>query len=73
MRKKEEDYEYEKDNGRDAGLQRQRTGNGEDAGAGEGEEAKKQYHLELIRPKNYFYGENKDIFGNPLEEFIKVK
>ena len=31
------------------------------------------YHLELIRPKNYFYGENKDIFGNPLEEFIKVK
>ena len=46
---------------------------GEDAGAGEGEEAKKQYHLELIRPKNYFYGENKDIFGNPLEEFIKVK
>ena len=43
----------------------------EDAPAGE--ESKKQYHLELIRPKNYFYGENKDIFGNPLEEFIKVK
>ena len=37
------------------------------------EESKKQYHLELIRPKNYFYGENKDIFGNHLEEFIKVK
>ena len=31
------------------------------------------YHLELIRPKNYFYGENKDIFDNHLEEFIKVK
>ena len=46
---------------------------GEDTGAGEGEEAKKQYHLELIRPKNYFYGENKDIFGNPLEELIKEK
>ena len=44
---------------------------GEDAP--EGEESKKQYHLELIRPKNYFYGENKDIFGNHLEEFIKVK
>ena len=43
----------------------------EDAPAGE--ESKKQYHMELIRPKNYFYGENKDIFGNPLEEFIKVK
>ena len=38
-----------------------------------GEEDSKQYHLELIRPKNYFYGENKDIFGNPLEEFIKTK
>ena len=39
----------------------------------EGEESKKRYHMELIRPKNYFYGENKDVFGNPLEEFIKVK
>ena len=48
---------------------------GEDgeAGVAEGEKAEKQYHLELIRPKNYFYGENKDICGNPLEEFIKVK
>ena len=44
-----------------------------EAEAPEGKEAEKQYHLELIRPKNYFYGENKDIFGNPLEEFIKVK
>ena len=41
--------------------------------AAEGQEPEKQYHMELIRPKNYFYGENKDIFGNPLEEFIKVK
>ena len=39
----------------------------------EGEESKKEYHLELIRPKNYFYGQNKDIFGNPLEEFVKLK
>lgn len=38
-----------------------------------GDEENRQYHLELIRPKNYFYGENKDIFGNPLEEFIKTK
>ena len=41
--------------------------------APEGEDARKQYHLELIRPINYFYGENKDVFGNHLEEFIKVK
>lgn len=32
-----------------------------------------KYHLQLIRPKNYFYREAQDIFGNPLEEFIKVK
>ena len=31
-----------------------------------------RYHLQLIRPQNYFYGENTDIFGNPLEEFVKV-
>ena len=31
------------------------------------------YHLQLIRPKNYFYGEATDIFGNPLEEFVKMK
>ena len=37
------------------------------------DESKKEYHLELIRPRNYFYGENKDIFGNPLEEFVKLK
>ncbi|MCQ2576794.1 MAG: hypothetical protein MJ162_08610, partial [Treponema sp.] len=39
---------------------------------GETEETK-QYHLQLIRPKNQIYGENKDIFGNYLEEFVKVK
>ena len=38
-----------------------------------GELENRQYHMELIRPKNYFYGENKDIFGNQMEEFIKVK
>lgn len=31
-----------------------------------------QYHLQLIRPKKYFYGENLDFFGNPMEEFIKI-
>ena len=41
--------------------------------ASEESEPAKIYHLELIRPKNYFYGENKDIFGNLMEEFIKVK
>ena len=35
------------------------------------EEAEKRYHLELIRPKNYFYGETKDIFGNRFEEFVQ--
>ena len=40
---------------------------------GEDCESKKEFHLELIRPRNYFYGENKDIFGNPLEEFVKLK
>ena len=40
---------------------------------GEDGESKKEFHLELIRPRNYFYGENKDIFGNPLEEFVKLK
>lgn len=33
----------------------------------------KRYHLQLIRPKNYFYGETKDIFGNLFEEFVKFK
>jgi len=34
---------------------------------------KENYHLELIRPKNYFYGENVDVFGNLLQEFVKFK
>ena len=29
------------------------------------------WHLELMRPRNYFYGETKDIFGNRFEEFVK--
>ncbi|MCQ2580067.1 MAG: hypothetical protein MJ159_05180 [Treponemataceae bacterium] len=37
-----------------------------------GDEEKK-YHLQLIRPKNYFYGKNLDFFGNQLDEFEKVK
>lgn len=32
----------------------------------------KEYHLQLIRPKNYFYGKNLDFFGNPMEEFVRV-
>lgn len=36
-------------------------------------EGKEEYHLELIRPKNYFYGENVDIFGNFFQEFVKFK
>lgn len=42
---------------------------------GDNEESQK-YNLELIRPqgpKAYFYGENKDIFGNHLETFVKSK
>ena len=31
------------------------------------------YHLQLIRPKNYFYGDGKDIFGNQFEEFVKFE
>ncbi len=35
------------------------------------EDTKLIYHLELIRPRNYFYGEAKDIFGNRFEEFVQ--
>lgn len=39
-------------------------------------EGKKEYHLDLIRPtgspKNYFYGIEKDIFGNQLQDFVKI-
>ena len=31
------------------------------------------YHLALIRPNNYFYGEAIDIFGNHFKEFVKYK
>ena len=34
---------------------------------------RENYHLQLIRPKNYFYGEGKDIFGNQFEEFVKFE
>ncbi|MDD5929741.1 MAG: hypothetical protein PUC37_08050 [Spirochaetales bacterium] len=32
-----------------------------------------RYHLRLIRPKNFFYADSKDMFGNALEDFVKVK
>ncbi len=32
-----------------------------------------RYHLQLMRPKNYFYGETKDIFGNFFDEFIRIE
>ena len=35
------------------------------------EDSENVYHLELIRPRNYFYGDTVDIFGNRFEEFIK--
>lgn len=28
--------------------------------------------MQLIRPKNYFYGGNKDILGNQMDEFVKM-
>ena len=31
------------------------------------------YHLALIRPRNYFYGDTIDIFGNQFEDFVKMK
>ncbi len=34
---------------------------------------KENYHLQLIRPKNYFYGDGKDIFGNQFEDFVKFE
>ncbi len=38
-----------------------------------GNDENQVYHLALIRPKNYFYGDAKDIFGNQFEEFIKMQ
>jgi hypothetical protein len=37
----------------------------------EGEEG--VYHLQLTRPEIYFYGKGLDIFGNPLDVFVKTK
>ena len=31
------------------------------------------YHLQLIRPQNYFYGDGKDIFGNQFEDFVRFE
>ena len=39
--------------------------------SGNEEDSEKKYRFELIRPKNYFYGEAKDIFGNRFEEFAQ--
>ena len=39
----------------------------------ESAEPAKIYHLELIRPKNYFYGDGIDIFGNQFEDFVKFE
>lgn len=32
-----------------------------------------KFHLQLIRPEGYFYRDFTDVFGNQLDEFIKVK
>ena len=37
------------------------------------EQGKERWHLQLIRPQNYFYGDGTDIFGNQFEDFIKVE
>ena len=42
-------------------------------GVVEEDSGSENYHLQLIRPKNYFYGDGKDIFGNVLEEFVKFE
>ncbi len=34
---------------------------------------KERWHLQLIRPQNYFYGDGSDIFGNQFDDFIKVE
>ncbi|NLK45141.1 MAG: hypothetical protein GX297_00550 [Treponema sp.] len=36
-------------------------------------EENKEYHMDLIRPKDYFYNQNIDFFGNPMEEFTLVE
>ena len=37
------------------------------------DQGKERWHLQLIRPNNYFYGDGSDIFGNQFEDFIKVE
>ena len=37
------------------------------------DQGKERWHLQLIRPQNYFYGDGSDIFGNQFEDFIKVE
>lgn len=37
-----------------------------------GDDDNKAWHLQLIRPKNQILGEAKDIYGNLLQEFVKV-
>lgn len=37
-----------------------------------GDEDYKEFHMQLIRPKNQIYGETKDIYGNWFEDFIKL-
>ncbi len=37
------------------------------------DKGKERWHLQLIRPNNYFYGDGSDIFGNQFEDFIKVE
>ncbi len=37
-----------------------------------GEEDEKEWHLQLIRPRNQIYGETKDLYGNDFEDFIKI-
>ena len=43
------------------------------AEAGQNPEVSAQDRMALIRPKGYFYGGNKDILGNQMEEFVKIK
>ncbi len=37
------------------------------------DKGKERWHLQLIRPQNYFYGDGSDIFGNQFDDFIKIE
>lgn len=37
------------------------------------DKGKERWHLLLMRPQNYFYGDGSDIFGNQFDDFIKVE